>query len=74
MTNKIENLEIQLAHQAKEIAELNEVVTTQAGEIETLKQYIKLKLSKIEDTLDNLGDESHESVSDEAAANKPPHY
>jgi uncharacterized coiled-coil protein SlyX len=73
-TQKIDDLEIQLAHQSQEITELNEVVTAQGKEIETLKQYIKLKLSKIQESLDNPEDAKQLSVNDEAAANKPPHY
>jgi len=75
MQDKIDDLQVQLAHQAQEIAELNEVVTTQGQEIETLKKYIKIKLDKIENTMNDLGGEGEfQSVSDEAAANKPPHY
>ena len=75
MQDKINNLEEMLAHQANEIAELNEVVTTQGQEIDTLKKYIKIKLDKIENTMNDLGGEGEfKSISDEAAANKPPHY
>ena len=78
MTNdidsKIAKMQELMAHQAKEISDLNEVVTTQADEIDALKKYIKLKLDKIENSLLDLGQENHESVADEAAANKPPHY
>ena len=35
MQDKIDDLQVQLAHQAQEIAELNEVVTAQGQEIET---------------------------------------
>lgn len=71
---KLDDLETLIAHQANEIAELNDVVTAQAGEIDTLKKYVKIKLDKIENTLNDSGGEDHQSVSDEAAANKPPHY
>lgn len=71
---KIAEIQEFMAHQAKEIADLNEVVTHQAGEIDTLKKYIKIKLDKLENTVGDLGQEDHTSVSDEAAANKPPHY
>lgn len=75
MQDKIDNLEEMLAHQAQEIAELNEVVTTQGQEIDTLKKYIKIKLDKIENMIDDTdGEGDFKSVSDEAAANKPPHY
>ena len=75
MQDKIDNLEIELAHQAKEIADLNEIVTAQAQEIDTLKKYIKLKLEKLQNTVDDLnGEKGFQSIADEAAANKPPHY
>lgn len=75
MQDKIDDLEVQLAHQANEITELNEVVTAQGQEIETLKKYIKIKLDKIENTMNEVGGESDfQSISDEAEANKPPHY
>ena len=75
MQDKIDDLEVQLAHQANEITELNEVVTAQGQEIETLKKYIKIKLDKIENTMNEASGESDfQSISDEAAANKPPHY
>ncbi len=70
----LDNLETLISHQANEISELNEVVTQQATEIDTLKKYVKIKLDKIENNLQGLGDDDHQSVSDEAAANKPPHY
>lgn len=73
--NKINDLEILIAHQAQEIESLNEVVTTQGQEIDHLKKYIKIKLDKIENTMNEAGGEGDfQSVSDEAAANKPPHY
>jgi|GEM_PF-2185830 len=71
---KLEELETLIAHQSKELAELNEVVTEQATEIDTLKKYIKIKLDKIENNLNETGDGEHKSISDEAAANRPPHY
>ncbi len=71
---KLDDLETLLAHQSNEIADLNEVVTHQADEIDTLKKYIKIKLDKIENNLQAAQDTDHQSVSDEAQANKPPHY
>jgi uncharacterized coiled-coil protein SlyX len=71
---KLDDLETLIAHQGKEITELNEVVTAQANEIDTLKKYIKIKLDKIDNSLRDIDDSEHKSVSDEAAANKPPHY
>ncbi len=72
--NKINDLEVLIAHQAKEIEELNDVIAAHGQEIDTLKKYVKIKLDKLENTMQDLGGEDHQSVSDEAAANKPPHY
>lgn len=78
MTSNIDEklAEIQefLAHQDRQIQDLNEVVTAQAKEIDTLKKYIKIKFDKIENNLQGINEENHKSVSEEAAANKPPHY
>ena len=71
---KLNDLEMLIAHQDKQIQELNEIVTVQAGEIDTLKKYVKIKLDKIETNMQESGQEDHASVADEAAANKPPHY
>ena len=71
--SKTVDLESMIAHQDKQIQELNEVVTAQAGEIDSLKKYVKIKLDKIESNINDAGQEAM-SVADEAAANKPPHY
>lgn len=74
---KLAELEIILTHQDKQIQELNEVVTRQWGEIDALKKYMQLTKSKIQELEHNLGELSQgegKSVTDEAAANKPPHY
>lgn len=74
-TNKINDLETLTAHLRHEVEELNDVVTAQGKEIETLKKYIKIKLEKIENTINESDSEGEfQSISDEAAANKPPHY
>ena len=73
--NKINDLETLTAHLRQEVEELNDEVTAQGQEIETLKKYIKIKLNKIESTmLDASGEGEFQSISDEAEANKPPHY
>ena len=73
-SNKLETLETLIAHQSKEVSDLNDVVTKQAEEIDTLKKYIKIKLDKIENSLSDLGESEHKSIIEEEAANKPPHY
>ncbi len=74
MDEKLADMQEFIAHQDKQIQELNEIVTQQGNEIDTLKQYVKIKLDKIENNLQDLGQEDHTNVSDEASANKPPHY
>ena len=75
MTDNTQDLEIRIAHLTEEVQELNSIVTTQGQEIETLKKYIKIKIDKIENTVQDLGGEGDfKSISDEAEANKPPHY
>ncbi|MEM6812085.1 MAG: SlyX family protein [Pseudomonadota bacterium] len=71
---KLQELEAMIAHQEKVIHDLNDVVVQQGQEIETLKQYIKIKFEKIEVSLESISEADHKSVSDEALANKPPHY
>jgi len=73
----ISNLEMLIAHQDKQIQELNEVVIDQGKEIDALKRYVertKSKLDEIENSIGDLGQENTMSIADEAAANKPPHY
>jgi SlyX protein len=75
--NKISDLETLIAHQDKQIQELNEVVTRQWQEIDALKQYVqrtKAKIEELELSIGDLGNEKEMSVTEEAAANKPPHY
>jgi uncharacterized coiled-coil protein SlyX len=74
---EIEELQTLIAHQDRQIAELNDVVITQGKEIEALKKYMQLtkaKISELENNISELGSNEHISVTDEAAANKPPHY
>ena len=75
INNKINDLEVLIAHQAQEIDSLNDVLTTQGQEIETLKKYIKIKFDKLQNTINEAdGEGEFQSISDEAEANKPPHY
>lgn len=79
MTNisEIQDLEALIAHQDKQIQELNDVVTKQWNEIDALKKYMQMTKSKIQEIENNIGElgaGDNMSVMDEAAANKPPHY
>ena len=74
---KLAELQTLLAHQDKQIQELNEVVTKQWAEIDALKKYMQLTKSKIQELEHNMSELDRSeglSVTDEAAANKPPHY
>jgi len=72
--SKLDDLEALIAHQAREISDLNDVVVAQANEIDALKKYVKLKLDKLQNNLQDISETEHKSVNDEAMANKPPHY
>ncbi|MEZ5902368.1 MAG: SlyX family protein [Alphaproteobacteria bacterium] len=76
MTNnqEISDLQSLIAHQDKQIQELNDVVTKQWAEIDALKKYMQMTKSKIQELEYSLGQDKPMSVSEEAAANKPPHY
>ena len=74
VTNDIEAL---IAHQDKQIQELSEIVTRQWEEIDALKKYMQLtkfKIQELENNIGELGQGEGVSVSDAAAAEKPPHY
>lgn len=74
---EIQELQTLTAHQDKQIQELNEIVTRQWAEIDALKKYMQItksKLQELEHNMSEMGKDEGMSVSDEAAANKPPHY
>ncbi len=74
---KLADMEVLIAHQDKQIQDLNEVVTRQWKEIDGLKKYMQLTKSKLQELENNMGEISQidgASVSDIAAAEKPPHY
>jgi SlyX protein len=68
-----------LMHHEKQIAELNEVVTTQWAVIDRLQKQVEHLYKKLDQLQDEDGEGHRDSgrtvtVSDIAAANKPPHY
>lgn len=74
---KIIRLETMLAHQEKQIGELNEVVHQQWKEIEILKTRLNKTQDKIlvlEEDVATTGDGKKMSVTEMARAEKPPHY
>lgn len=77
LESKIAHLEGLMAHQDQQIQELNDVVTRQWQEIDGLKKYLQLtktKIQELEENIGELGQKDSLSITDEAAANKPPHY
>ena len=74
---KISDMEMMIAHQDKQIQELNDIVTKQWNEIDAIKTYMRATKSKLEELEHSLGENSEKkgmSVSDIAASEKPPHY
>ncbi len=65
---KLADLEIQLAHQAKHLEELNEIVRTQWAEIDKLTRSVTL----LADRLVNVEDEGKKGAPGEEPP--PPHY
>lgn len=75
--SNMNDIEALIAHQDQQIQELNEVVTRQWEEIDALKKYMKLtkdKMQELESNMGDLGQSEGMSISDMAAADKPPHY
>ena len=70
----IRDLQSLITHQDQQIQELNDVVTKQWAEIDSLKKYMLITKSKIQELEENIGPKEGMSSIDEAAANKPPHY
>ncbi len=74
MTDQTQNLEIKIAHLTEEVQELNDIVTRQSQEIDTLKAYTKLKINELKSSLGDISKEDGKSVTDIAASERPPHY
>lgn len=74
--HKMNALEETIAHQDKQIQDLNDVVTKQWNEIDTLKKQL-IRLGAKMDEVEAIAKENSGeglTVSEEAALNKPPHY
>ena len=74
--DRLTAIEMQIAHQEQQIGELNDVITAQWREIDTLKR----KLGEAEDKIEDLryrrdsGEGDALSSAEIAARDKPPHY
>ena len=71
--NRLENLEIILAHQEQQMQDMSEMITAQWKEIDRLKAKITRLEGKIEET-EKGNEETSLSTTELAAMNKPPHY
>lgn len=74
MTDKTNDIEMQLAYHDKSIGELSEMVTRQWQEIDRLKKLIGSLQDKVDGLEDGADEDGGKSVAEIAAANKPPHY
>lgn len=70
------HIEESLAHQDKQIQDLNDVVTKQWNEIDRLNKIVGRLSDKINEISISSNEEENDNISviDEAELNKPPHY
>lgn len=71
--NRLDDLEMALAHQEQQIQDMSEMITAQWKEIDRLKARISRLEGKSEDAQQDSGEKSL-SATDIAARDKPPHY
>lgn len=77
MDSKIEQIEIALAHQDRQIQDLSDMITRQWAEIDRLRLELDRALAKLQAQEGGAaaGDGTeHLSVAEMAALEKPPHY
>lgn len=73
---QFQDMQILLAHHERQIQDLSDIVTTQAGEIAALKARLERtnqKLLEVENSASDGGKETL-SVTEQALRDKPPHY
>lgn len=74
-TEKINQLEITLTHQERQIQDLNEMVNAQWKELAILKNRLDMALGKLSALEASPGDSTRGmSVAEIASMEKPPHY
>ena len=74
---KIEEIEMLLAHQERQIQDLSDMITLQGKEIAALKTRLdrtQKKLVDMEEVGGGAGQSEGLSVTEQAARDKPPHY
>ena len=75
MSEKIEAIEMTLAHHDRQIEDLSEMISLQWKEIERLKLKLAAAYNKIDEMNSASGDQKEpQSISEIAASEKPPHY
>lgn len=72
--NRINAIEMAVAHQDQQIAELTEVINRQWQEIERLKKLLLKAEERISEIASEGDPHAGLSVSEIAAMEKPPHY
>ena len=71
---KIENLEMTMAHQDRQIQDLSDMLIAQGKEIDRLKRHIIKTEQKLEEYMDAAKEDDGLSSAEIAARDKPPHY
>lgn len=77
MTDKLTDLETLVAHQDKQIADLSEMTAAQWTEIDLLKRQVQWLVGRVKDMESSTREDKTDgarSVTEIAAAEKPPHY
>ena len=73
--DRLNDIEIKLAHQDQQISDLNDVVLRQGREIEAFSRKLRHAEDRLQDALQNLPDGGKAlSPTEIAARDKPPHY
>ncbi|MDY0030095.1 MAG: SlyX family protein [Pseudobdellovibrionaceae bacterium] len=77
LETKISKLEMLVAHQDKQIADLSDMTADQWKEIDILRTQVKYLVGRMKDMEASGGDDKlgdAKTVTEMAAAEKPPHY
>ncbi len=72
--DRLTQLETTVAHQDQQIQELSDIVDRQWKDIERLTKRLDRLAAQLDEALAATGDTEAKSITDIAAANKPPHY
>ncbi len=72
--DRINDLEITLAHHEQQIHDLSEMINRQWKDIDVLKRRLEITLNKLEELQNAPASADGRTVSEIAASEKPPHY